>query len=44
VIFSTKPSSDIVEYPDSHKVGFGSRGMGSRMVRDEPSLDYWEGE
>jgi uncharacterized cupin superfamily protein len=44
LIFSTKPSSDIVEYPDSRKVGFGSRGMGSRMVRDEPSLDYWEGE
>ena len=44
LLFSTKPSSDIVEYPDSGKVGFGSRGAGSRIVRDVPSLDYWEGE
>ena len=44
LIFSTKPAIDIVEYPDSQKVGFGSRGQGSRMVRDGESLDYWDGE
>jgi uncharacterized cupin superfamily protein len=44
LIFSTKPASDIVEYPDSQKVGFGSRGQGSRVVRDGESLDYWDGE
>jgi len=44
LIFSTKPTIDIVEYPDSHKVGFGSRGRGSRMVREGESLDYWDGE
>lgn len=44
LVFSTKPSSDIVEYPDSAKVGFGSRGRSFRILRDEPSLDYWEGE
>jgi uncharacterized cupin superfamily protein len=44
LIFSTKPSIDIVEYPDSDKVGFGSRGRGWRMLRDEPSLDYWKDE
>ena len=44
VIFSTKPTIDIVEYPDSRKVGFGSRGRGSRMVRDGESVDYWDGE
>jgi uncharacterized cupin superfamily protein len=44
LIFSTKPSSDIVEYPDSRKVGFGSRGQGWRMLADEASLDYWVDE
>jgi uncharacterized cupin superfamily protein len=44
LMISTKPSSDIVEYPDSRKVGFGSRGHDFRMLRDETSLDYWEGE
>jgi uncharacterized cupin superfamily protein len=44
LIFSTKPASDIVEYPDSQKVSFGSRGQGSRIVRDGESLDYWDGE
>jgi uncharacterized cupin superfamily protein len=43
-IFSTKPGSDIVEYPDRRKGGFGSRGRGSRMLRDDVSLDYWDGE
>jgi uncharacterized cupin superfamily protein len=44
VIFSTKPESDIVEYPDSQKVGFGSRARPWRIVRDEPPLEYWDGE
>jgi len=44
LVFSTRPGIDIVEYPDSRKVGFGSRGRAFRMLRDEPSLDYWEGE
>jgi uncharacterized cupin superfamily protein len=44
LVFSTKPTSDIVEYPDSGKIGFGSRGRGSRIVRDGESLDYWDGE
>jgi uncharacterized cupin superfamily protein len=44
VIFSTKPASDVVEYPDSQKVGFGSRGRPWRIVRDEPPLEYWDGE
>jgi uncharacterized cupin superfamily protein len=44
LVFSTKPASDIVEYPDSQKISFGSRGQGSRIVRDGESLDYWDGE
>lgn len=44
LIFSTRPGIDIVEYPDSSKVGFGSRGREFRMLRDEASLGYWEGE
>jgi uncharacterized cupin superfamily protein len=44
LIFSTKPAIDIVEYPDSRKVGFGSRGREFRILRDDASLDYWEGE
>lgn len=44
LIFSTRPGIDIVEYPDSSKVGFGSRGSEFRMLRDEASLDYWAGE
>jgi hypothetical protein len=35
---------DIVEYPESGKVGFGSRGSEWRILRDGESLDYWEGE
>ncbi|HUF02391.1 MAG TPA: cupin domain-containing protein [Gaiellaceae bacterium] len=44
LIFSTKPSIDIVEYPDSRKVAFGSRGREFRILRDDASLDYWDGE
>lgn len=44
LVFSTNPTSDIVEYPDSSKVGFGSRGRGWRTIRESESLDYWDGE
>jgi uncharacterized cupin superfamily protein len=44
LVFSTKPSSDIVEYPDSGKVGFGSRGRAWRILGDGPSRDYWADE
>lgn len=44
LILSTKPPSDIVEYPDSRKVGFGSRGQGWRILGDGQSLDYWADE
>ena len=44
LIFSTKPSSDIVEYPDSGKVGLGSRGKGWRILADGAQSDYWAGE
>ncbi|HTZ04957.1 MAG TPA: cupin domain-containing protein [Gaiellaceae bacterium] len=44
LVFSTKPEIDIVEYPDSGKVGFGSKGRGSRMLRPGDELDYWDGE
>ena len=32
---------DIVEYPESGKLGFGSRGDW-RILRDHPCLDYWK--
>jgi uncharacterized cupin superfamily protein len=44
LIFSTRPSIDIVEYPDSDKVGFGSRGTDWRILPLRDSVDYWEGE
>ena len=44
LIFSTKPACDVVEYPDSTKIGYGSRGQEGRILRDEPTLDYWDGE
>lgn len=44
MIISTKPPSDIVEYPDSSKVGFGSRGQSWRILTDAPSRGYWDDE
>lgn len=44
LVFSTKPDIDIVEYPDSGKVGLGSKGRGSRMLRAGEDVDYWDGE
>ncbi len=34
-----------VHYPDSGKVGLWSQAEGyTAMLRDEPKLDYWDGE
>jgi uncharacterized cupin superfamily protein len=45
VFFSTKPPVEVVAYPDSGKVGLWTRDQGYiAMLRDEPKLDYWEGE
>jgi uncharacterized cupin superfamily protein len=44
LVISTKPGIDIVEYPDSEKVGFGSRGHEWRILRDDEPLDYWDRE
>jgi uncharacterized cupin superfamily protein len=45
VIFSTKTPLEVVAYPDSGKLGFWTRAEGYvAMLRDEPKLDYWEGE
>ena len=45
VIFSSKSPLEVVTYPDSGKVGIWTRDDGYiAMLRDEPKLDYWEGE
>jgi uncharacterized cupin superfamily protein len=45
VILSSKTPVAVVAYPDSHKIGIWTREDGYiGMVRDEPKLDYWEGE
>jgi uncharacterized cupin superfamily protein len=45
LILSSKSPLAIVHYPDSGKVGLWSQQSGyDRMIRREPSLDYWEGE
>src|ERR671936_750203 len=45
LILSSKSPLAIVHYPDSGKVGLWSQRNGyDRMLRREPSLDYWEGE
>jgi uncharacterized cupin superfamily protein len=45
VLFSSKSPLAVVHYPDSGKVGIWSGGHGYQaMLRDEPKLDYWEGE
>jgi uncharacterized cupin superfamily protein len=42
-IFSNQPPGDAAVYPDSRKIGVA--GAGERhLVRDEPQLDYWDGE
>ena len=45
LILSSKSPLVVVHYPDSGKVGIWSTGEGYRaMLRDQPNLDYWEGE
>jgi uncharacterized cupin superfamily protein len=45
VIFSSKAPLAVVTYPDSRKVGIWTRESGYvGLVRDEPKLDYWDGE
>jgi uncharacterized cupin superfamily protein len=45
VIFSSKTPLEVVMYPESGKLGVWTRDDGySGIVRDEPKLDYWEGE
>jgi uncharacterized cupin superfamily protein len=45
VIFSSKSPLAIVHYPDSGKVGLWTQSDGYQgMLRNEPNLDYWEGE
>jgi uncharacterized cupin superfamily protein len=45
VLFSSKSPLAVVHYPDSGKLGVWSKGEGYQaMLRDEPKLDYWEGE
>jgi uncharacterized cupin superfamily protein len=45
VFLSSKSPLAVVHYPDSGKVGIWSQGAGYQaMLRDEPKLDYWEGE
>ena len=45
VIFSSKSPLAVVAYPDSDKVGIWTLADGYiGLVRDEPKLDYWDGE
>ncbi|MBP7337593.1 cupin domain-containing protein [Niveispirillum sp.] len=43
--FSTMMSPDIVDYPDSGKIGFSHVGSGMRMItRPGATVDYWADE
>jgi uncharacterized cupin superfamily protein len=45
VIFSSKTPLAVVAYPDSSKVGIWTKEQGYlELLRDEPKLDYWDGE
>jgi uncharacterized cupin superfamily protein len=45
VIFSSKGPLDVIHYPDSGKVGIWTLSAGYiAMLRNEPQLDYWDGE
>jgi hypothetical protein len=45
VFFSSKSPLAVVHYPDSGKLGIWSQAEGYQaMLRDEPKLDYWDGE
>ena len=41
VIVSTRRTPEIVEYPDSGKVGLSPPG---KLFRTEDAVDYWDGE
>jgi uncharacterized cupin superfamily protein len=45
VLFSSKSPLAVVHYPDSGKVGIWTLGEGYQsLLRNEPELDYWDGE
>jgi uncharacterized cupin superfamily protein len=45
VLFSSKSPLAVVHYPDSGKIGIWAEDDGYQaLFRDEPKLDYWEGE
>lgn len=45
VVFSSKTPLAVVAYQDSQKIGIWTREDGYiGLVRDEPKLDYWDGE
>jgi uncharacterized cupin superfamily protein len=45
VILSSKTPIAVIAYPDSHKIGIWTQEDGYvGLVRDEPKLDYWDGE
>ena len=45
LILSSKSPLAVVHYPDSGKIGVWTQGDGYQaMLRNEPRLDYWEGE
>jgi uncharacterized cupin superfamily protein len=41
VLLSTKPELDVIEYPDSGKIGIRPSG---ENFRSADSVDYWDGE
>ncbi len=41
---STKSSLYVAGYPDSSKLHVSGPDVPRRMVRDNPTLDYWDGE
>src|SRR4051812_11094492 len=45
LMLSTLNAPDIIEYPDSGKIGVDdATGEGILMIRRGPDLDYWDGE
>jgi uncharacterized cupin superfamily protein len=45
VLMSSKTPIAVIAYPDSQKVGIWTKEDGYvALVRDEPKLDYWDGE
>ena len=45
LILSSKSPLAVVHYPDSKKVGIWTQATGYQaLLRNEPQLDYWDGE